>query len=211
MTIRSSHRLQSARSSTLNLVNIAVLIYFDALELELTGVLTVFRTAAKYTDMELNAYTVSRTRASVVGAAGLVMTPTYAFSAAPEPDALFVPGGSNMDRMLKDTPTREYLKAQGERVQFLCASSSGALLLGDAGLIAGQLVTTFPSLQETLWKYDPANVLAEAIVRNENGRIFSSRSSGAVLMALEVVGRCVSPEVAAQTAQHLGVEWSSLE
>ena len=192
-------------------VNIAVLIYFGALELELTGALTVFRTAAKYTDTELNAYTVSRTRASVVGASGLVMTPTYAFSAAPEPDALFVPGGSNLDRMLKDIPTREYLKAQGERVQYLCASSSGALLLGDAGLVAGQLVTTFPSLLETLWKYDPADVRSDAIVRNPNGRLFSSRSSGAALMALEVVGRCVSPEVAVQTAQHLGVEWSPLE
>ena len=192
-------------------VNIAVLIYFGALELELTGTLTVFRTAAKYTDTELNAYTVSRTRASVVGASGLVMTPTYAFSAAPEPDALFVPGGSSLDRMLKDAPTREYLKTQGERVQYLCASSSGALLLGDAGLVAGQFVTTFPSLQETLWKYDPADVRSDEIVRNPNGRLFSSRSSGAALMALEVVGRCVSPEVAAQTAQHLGVEWSPLE
>ena len=192
-------------------MNIAVLIYFDALELELTGVLTVFRTAAKYTDTELNAYTVSRTRASVVGASGLVMTPTYAFSAAPEPDALFVPGGSSVDRMLKDIPTREYLKTQGERVQYLCASSSGALLLGDAGLVTGQIVTTFPSLLETLWKYDPADVRSDAIVRNENGRLFSSRSSGAALMALEVVGRCVSLEVAAQTAEHLGVAWTPLE
>ena len=100
------------------------------------------------------------------------------------------------------------LKTQGERVQYLCASSSGALLLGDAGLVTGQIVTTFPSLLETLWKYDPADVRSDAIVRNENGRLFSSRSSGAALMALEVVGRCVSPEVAAQTAEHLGVDWS---
>jgi cyclohexyl-isocyanide hydratase len=189
-------------------VNIAVLIYHEVLELELGGVLTVFRTAARYTQQELNAYTVSRTRASVLGASGLVMTPTYAFSAAPEPDVLFVPGGSGVERLMRDKPTREYLETQGARVQHLCASTNGALLLGEAGLLTGQTVTTYPSLLETLWKYDPADVVETALVHNDSGRRFAGRSSGAGVLALEVLARGVSLETARQTAAHLGLDWS---
>ena len=202
---KSGFNSQRPRSCTLKRVNIAVLIYHEVLELELAGVLTVFRTAARYTDVELTAYTVSRTRASVLGAAGLVMTPTYAFSAAPEPDVLFVPGGSGVDRLLKDVPTREYLKAQGSKVAALCSITSGALLLGEAGLLTGQLVTSFPSLLETLWKYDPGDVLPDEIVRNPSGRHFAARSSGAARLALEVLSQQVSEGVAAETAAHLGL------
>ncbi len=187
-------------------MNIAVLIYHEVLELEPAGILTVFRTAARYSETELHAYTVSRTRASVLGASGLVMTPTYAFSAAPEPDALFVPGGGGVDRLVKDATTAQYLKTQATRVKNLCASTSGVLLLGEAGLLADQRVTTFPSLLETVWKFNPGDVLEQPIVKNESGRWFAARSHGAALLALEVVAAHVSEEAARETALHLGLD-----
>jgi transcriptional regulator GlxA family with amidase domain len=189
-------------------VNIAVLIYHEVLELELAGILTVFRTAARFTDLEVNAFTVSRTRASVLGASGLVMTPTYAFSAAPEPEVLFVPGGTGVDRLMRDKPTRDYLEMYGVNVRLLCSSTNGAFLLGEAGLLSGQVVTTFPSLLESIWKYDPAEVSEREVVVNESGRLFAGRSSGAAVLALHVVARGISEDVAGKTAAHLGIAWS---
>lgn len=189
-------------------MNIAALIYHEVLELELAGILTVFRTAARFTDLEVNAFTVSRTRASVLGASGLVMTPTYAFSAAPEPEVLFVPGGTGVERLMRDKPTRDYLETFGNRVQFLCASTNGALLLGEAGLLKAQIVTTFPSLLETIWKYDPADVAERDLIVNDSGRWFAARSNGACQLALAVVARAVSVEAARRTATHLGIQWS---
>ncbi len=187
-------------------MNVAVLVYQEVLEPEVGLVLGVFRTASRYTEREVNVYTVSKTRASVLGAGGLVMTPGYAFSAAPEPDALFVPGGGSTERIQKDPQTREYLRIQGERVAHLCTASSGALLLGEAGLLGGQLVTGFPALLETLWKYDPTDVLQAEYARNDNGRRFAARSGGMGVIALEVAAAALGADVARQTAQHLGLE-----
>jgi cyclohexyl-isocyanide hydratase len=187
-------------------VNIAVLIYHEVLELEVALALTAFRTAARYTDTEVSAYTVSKTRASVVGASGLVMTPSYAFSAAPDPDALVVPGGAITERIAKDPQTREYLRSQAERVPHLLTASSGALILGEAGLLGGQVVTGFPALLETLWKFDPGDVLEKDFARNPNGRNFAARSNGIGVLALEVIHARLGADVAANTAQHLGLE-----
>lgn len=91
-------------------MNIAVLIYHDVLDFEVSSAMTAFKTAARFTQNPLEIFTIHRTRASVLGSSGLVMTPSYAMSAAPEPDVLIVPGGAGIEKLFKDSISKNTSK-----------------------------------------------------------------------------------------------------
>ena len=183
-------------------MNIAVLIYHDVLDFEVSSAMTAFKTAARFTNSPLEIFSIHRTRASVLGASGLVMTPSYAMSAAPEPDVLIVPGGSGIEKLFKDSISKEYFKAQKKRVKHQILGTNAALLLGEYGLLEQQSVTAFPTLLETLWKYNPSEVLDSRSVTD--GSLRSISRSGAMLdVCLEIID--LEFGVAKQVQQHLGI------
>ena len=192
-------------------MRIAILAYHDVLELDLVGPHTVFRTASRYSleagGSELEVFTVARSRASIVGAGGLVMTPNFAFMGAPDPDVLVVPGGPGAEKAGKDAVTRSYLREQAARVQVLAGVSTGALTLGEAGLLEGLTVTTWPPRLEQLWGYNPADVTEQRVVKNDGGRYFAAEVSAGLDVALEIVSDVIGREVALKTASHLGLAW----
>jgi transcriptional regulator GlxA family with amidase domain len=132
------------------------------------------------------------------------MTPTFAFAGAPEPDILFVPGGLGAEKISKDLQTKDYLRAQATRVKYLVSISSGALLLGEANLMTDLDVTTTPALFETIWKYNPGNVLESRASKNPNGRWFAATGLAAIELALELVKLEFDNVLASKTSKNLG-------
>ena len=190
-------------------MQIAILVFHEVLELDLAGPHTVFRTASRYAveagHEELEVSTVARSRSSVLGAGGLVMTPNYAFMGAPAPDVLVVPGGPGAEKAGKDPATRAYLREHAPRVRSLVAVSTGAIALGEAGLLEGLTVTTWPPRLEGLWAYNPADVIAARVVRNDRLRLFAGEVSAGLDASLEAVAGLLGDGVAAKTAAHLGL------
>jgi cyclohexyl-isocyanide hydratase len=194
-------------------VRAAILLYHDVLELDAAGPNTVLRTAARYAPdgIEFDVFTVARSRASVVTAGGLVITPGYAYASAPEPDALLVPGGPGAVKAGRDPATRAYLRDLAGRLRFLASVSTGALALGEAGLLEGLSVTTWRPQLESLWAYGPAEVLEDRVVRNPGGRLFAGGPAAGLDLALEIVADALGQEVANRTAEHLGYPfWAPL-
>jgi transcriptional regulator GlxA family with amidase domain len=197
-------------------MNVGILIFHEVSEFEVAGIMGVFGAARAFLPVlevlegaepppnPLEVFTLSKTRASIRGAGGLVMTPTYAFAGAPEPDLLFVPGGLGAEKISKDVQTKEYLRAQAARVRFLVSISSGALLLGEAGLLTDLDVTTTPALLETIWKYNPGNVSEARAVKNPNGRWFASSGLSGIDLALELVMLEFDTEIAGKASKYLG-------
>jgi transcriptional regulator GlxA family with amidase domain len=182
-------------------MNIAVLIYHDVLDFEVSSAMTAFKTAARFTQNPLEIFTIHRTRASVLGSSGLVMTPSYAMSAAPEPDVLIVPGGAGIEKLFKDSISKEYFKAHKKRVKHMILGSNGALLFGEYGLLEQHTITAFPTLLETLWKFNPADVQETRNVTDGNLRSIS-RSGAMLEVCLEVID--LEFGVGQQVQQHLG-------
>ena len=197
-------------------MNVGVLIFHEVSEFEVAGIMGVFGTArallhvpevpegAEPLPNPLEVFTLSKTRASIRAAGGLVMTPTFAFAGAPEPDILFVPGGLGAEKISKDLQTKEYLRAQAARVPFLVSISGGALLLGEANLLTDLDVTTTPALSETIWRYNPGNVFQTRTSKNPNGRWFASSGLAALELALEIVTLEFGAEIAGKTGTNLG-------
>jgi transcriptional regulator GlxA family with amidase domain len=197
-------------------MNVGVLIFHEVSEFEVAGIMGVFGAARGFLPVPetlegaepppspLEVFTLSKTRASIRGAGGLVMTPTFAFAGAPEPDILVVPGGLGAEKISKDVQTKEYLRAQAARVRFLVSISSGALLLGEANLLTDLDVTTTPALAETIWKYNPGNVFETRASKNPNGRWFAASGLAGIELALELVELEFDTEIAGKTSKFLG-------
>lgn len=182
-------------------MNIAILIYHDVLDFEVSSAMTIFKTAARFTQTPLEVFTTHRTRASVLGASGLVMTPSYAISAAPTPDVLIIPGGAGIEKLVKDVITKEYLLAN-KNIQHLILGSNAAILLGEYGLLENRAVTVFPALLETIWKFNPSEVKAEPMV--QDGNFTSISRSGQMLGACLAVLQATLG-LADEVGGHLGL------
>jgi transcriptional regulator GlxA family with amidase domain len=202
-------------------MNVGVLIFHEVSEFEVAGIMGVFGSARTFLPVPealegaaqvaaepqpnpLEVFTLSKTRASIRGAGGLIMTPTYAFAGAPEPDILVVPGGLGAEKISKDVQTKEYLRAQAARVKFLVSISSGAMLLGEANLLTDLDVTTTPALAETIWKYNPGNVIGASASKNPNGLWFAASALAGIELALEIVTLEFGAEIAGKTSTNLG-------
>jgi cyclohexyl-isocyanide hydratase len=182
-------------------VNIAVLVYHDVLDFEVASAMTVFKTANRFLEPPLEVYTIHRTRASVLGASGLVMTPSYAMSGAPQPDVLVIPGGAGIEKLVRDAISAEFIKKS--QAKYTLLGSNGAILYGEYGLLENKSITVFPALSETVWKFNPAEVHTSPIA--QDGNLFSiSRSAAMQQACLSVLA--LEFGVANQVAVHLGLE-----
>jgi transcriptional regulator GlxA family with amidase domain len=182
-------------------VNIAVMIYHDVLDFEVSSAMTAFKTAKRFTEQPLEVYSIHRTRASVLGSSGLVMTPSYAMSGAPEPDVLVVCGGAGIEKLVRDPSSKDFI--QTKRPKYTILGSNAPILYGEYGLLEGRCITVFPALAETVWKFNPSEVLSEPITRD--AELFTiSRSAAMVKACLAVID--LEFGVAGQVAAHLGLE-----
>ncbi len=183
--------------------SVAVPVYAEVWDLELGAALTVFRLCGGVNA----AHTVARSRASVVGAGGLVTTPQLIFAALPEPAAVFVPGGPGAAKAARDPLLREFLRDQSARGVILAASGSGVLALGEAGVLRDRRVATSPELVDTVWGHDASDVQAGGWL--QDGPLVTARGGvGALHAALAVSAAVWGPDAARDAAQRLDVMWA---
>jgi cyclohexyl-isocyanide hydratase len=85
------------------------------------------------------------------------------FSATPNPDVVWVPGGAPdaLQSMLPhaDSPYFNYLRQAALRARWMCSVCEGALLLARAGLLAGHQATTHWAFTECLSKFEGVTVV----------------------------------------------------
>ena len=168
-------------------MNVAVLLYNDAADLDALGVYSVLGAAKPFLDEDaLSLYTVARSRMSVVTGGGLIVTPHWAFMSAPPPDVLVVPGG-NLEAVTKDRAVMAYLREHVPRVRLCLAVGTGAFLLGELGLVRDQDATTWAGATDKLRDYEPGRVLDAPLVKNDNGRWFAGGGAKGVAAALELL------------------------
>ncbi|UBV43751.1 DJ-1/PfpI family protein [Deinococcus taeanensis] len=176
---------------------VALPVYAGVSELELGVMVTVLRLCGG----EGCALTVNRSRASIVTAGGLVSTPHVLYAALPDPAALLVPGGPGAARAARDPLLRTFLAAHAHLP--LAASGSGALLPGEAGLLAGRSVGGPVELADTLWGFTPDEVRPGAVVTD--GLLCTAPGGlGAVHAALHVARHVWGEAAAQEAAERLG-------
>lgn len=133
----------------------------------------------------------------------VAVTPEFTFENSPPLDVLLVPGGPGQFAQLGNEALRTFLREKAEHATLVTSVCTGALLLGDAGLLEGKRATTHWLAYDALEGLG-ATPVAQRIVRD--GKVITAAGVSAgidlgLLLAAEIAG-----ETIAQAIQ-LGIEY----
>ncbi len=97
-----------------------------------------------------------------------------------------------------------WIKARGQESQHVVSICTGALLLGVAGLLDGQRVTThWAALDELAQTCPTAKVIRDERVVDSGRVITAAGVSAGIDLALYLVARCLGEDTARRTAQRM--------
>ena len=188
-------------------LNIGVLLYHEVSELESISTYSVLKTAELILDdaERLRVFTVAKARNSVQTSGGLTITPLYAFASVPDTQVLVVPGGSGVDKVMRDKTVMNYLASVGASQTILASVSSGALLIGKTGFLRDQIATTHPALLERLEDYEILRVSQDRLVKNERVWCAGAGLAG-VDLGLELIRHFFGEDLVTRVAERLAIE-----
>jgi transcriptional regulator GlxA family with amidase domain len=135
-------------------------------------------------------------------AGGLKLVPNFSVKNAPQPHVIVVPAQQS-------TPeTLDWLRATAPKTDVTMSVCTGAFQLARAGLLKGLPATTHHEFWDSFAKEFPDVKLERGVRFVDNGRIATAAGlTSGIDMALHVVQRYFSTEIAAATAKYM--EYSS--
>jgi len=140
----------------------------------------------------------------VVATGGLRVIPDAPIDACAPLHVLVVPGGRGTRSEIKNQRLLEWIADRGKAVETLTSVCTGAMLLGQAGLLDGRRATThwrsLPWMREAF----PTVTVEEKLHVVEDGHVLTSAGiSAGIDMALRVVARYHGDAIARATARHM--------
>jgi len=133
----------------------------------------------------------------------VAVTPEFTFESAPQLDVVLVPGGPGQLAQMGNENMRAFLRGQAEEAALVTSVCTGALILGDAGLLEGKRATTHWLAYDALEGLGATHV-AERIVRDGNVITAAGVSAGidlGLLLAAEIAGEAIAQAI------QLGIEY----
>jgi transcriptional regulator GlxA family with amidase domain len=180
-------------------------VLFDGVQsLDVTGPLEVFAGADLHTPGTYRLTTASLDGAPVRTSSGLTLVPDHALATAPAPHTLLVPGGRGTRHPAPGIVA--WLREHGPRAERLVSVCTGAVLLAEAGLLAGRRATTHWAYCDKLARDHPAIELDPDPIYIRDGHIATSAGvTSGIDLALALVEEDLGREVALAVARHLVV------
>lgn len=193
-------------------MNIAILIFDDAEELDFVGPWEVFTMAGNVIALQKreveppHVFTVSQNGGSVRCAKGLRVLADHSFIDAPKADILLVPGGMGTRREAENTAMLEWIRVQAEGARWVTSVCTGALLLTAAGPARDKVVTTHWGFVEQLRARGEAREVRADMRYVRDGNVLTAAGvSAGIDMALWLTGQIWSPDLARATQK--GMEY----
>jgi transcriptional regulator GlxA family with amidase domain len=135
--------------------------------------------------------------------AGMAIVVETPVDALPRPDVVLVPGAVDVRPVMKDDRVLAWLRAAHETTRWTTSVCTGALILGAAGLLAGQRATTHWLMVDRLASFGAMPVTERVVV---DGRVITAAGvSAGIDMALRLV-QLVAGDAVAQVVQ-LAIEY----
>jgi transcriptional regulator GlxA family with amidase domain len=140
----------------------------------------------------------------VTATGGLRVIPDHTFDTCPTLDLLMVPGGWGTRKEIANERLLAWIAERAKQVKTLASVCTGAMLLGQAGLLDGRRATTHWRSLKWMRESFPAVTVEEALHVVEDGSVLTSAGiSAGIDLALRVVMRYCGEEVARATARHM--------
>ena len=140
----------------------------------------------------------------VVATGGLRVIPDVTLETCPPLDILVVPGGWGTRKEIDNQRLLKWIAERAKQVETLTSVCTGAMLLGQAGLLDGRRATTHWRSLDRMRQSFPAVTVEDKLHVVEDGHVLTSAGiSAGIDMALRVVARCCGEAVGRATARHM--------
>jgi transcriptional regulator GlxA family with amidase domain len=147
---------------------------------------------------------IAETAEPVTATGGLRVIPDVTIDGCPPLDVLVVPGGWGTRHEIENERLIKWIAVLGRKVETLTSVCTGAMLLGQAGLLDGRQATTHWRSLTWMRESFPAVTVEEKLHVVEDGHVLTSAGiSAGIDMALRVVARYHGEAIARATARHM--------
>ena len=147
---------------------------------------------------------ISQSSQPVKTTGGMKVIPDVTFDHCPPLDILVVPGGWGTRREMNNQAMLSFVRTRAPEVETLASVCTGALILGNAGLLDGLCATTHWRALQTLQELFPkVTVDSKSRVVKAGKVITSAGISAGIDMALLVVAQHYGEGIARATARHM--------
>lgn len=186
-------------------VRVGVVVFDGAEELDVVGPYEVLTSWAARSSLHPEVVTFSRDGSGVVLAKGLRIVPDRSADEASDLHVLVHPGGPGARALVRDPDHLAWVRAVRRTTPLLTSVSTGALVLAAAGVLAGRPVTTHHRWVDELVDVDPSALVdTEARFVDDGDVVTAAGASAGIDMALHLVERLESAEIAHQVRRDLG-------
>lgn len=139
---------------------------------------------------------------------GLPITAQYLLADAPHADLVIVPGGVTA-AVESDDAVISWLRDRAKSARTMASVCTGALVLATAGLLDGRTATThWEDLDELRSRFPAVTVDPEPRYIDHGDIATSAGVSAGIDLALHLVARFESAELAAATARQMDYPWA---
>ena len=193
--------------------NLAIFL-FEAVEvLDFAGPYEVFSVAGLRTmpQKPFNVYTVAE-KSPVVARNGLTIIPDFLLDNCPPPDIFLVPGGGGTTpegepfgsrKEMHNPLVLKWVQQHAQSAELVLSVCTGALILGQAGLLENKKATTHFKALESLRAISPNIEVVENVRYVDNGNlILSAGVSAGIDMSYYVVSKLLGKATADEAARY---------
>lgn len=147
---------------------------------------------------------VAETIDPVVATGGLRVIPDATLETCPPLDILVVPGGWGTRAEMSNQRVLSWIAERARGIETLTSVCTGAMLLGQIGLLDGRRATTHWRSLEWMRQSFPSVTVEDKLHVVEDGQVLTSAGiSAGIDMALRVVARYCGEAVGRATARHM--------
>ena len=189
--------------------DVALLLFPQVEVLDFAGPFEVFSVADPGAEPRpFRVRTVAREAGPLDARGGLRITPEVAIGEVQRTDVLVVPGGPGVREALGDAETVAWVREMAASAEITLSVCTGALLLAEAGLLAGRRATTHHENLEELRSAAPDAEVVGGVRWVDAGSVVTAGGvSAGIAASLHVVGRLLDSEAAARTATYIEHPW----
>jgi transcriptional regulator GlxA family with amidase domain len=188
---------------------IGILLFDDVELLDFAGPISVFHRLRLGEDASppvalIRSVLLSENSASVICLGGLKLAADFSLEAAPPLQAVLIPGGHGVLKLLGNRRLLDWLVRQAQQLELVTSACTGALLLAAAGLLDGKRVTThWRALAELAASRPNVIVLNNKRVVQDGRVITAAGVSAGIELGLVIALHYYGLDAALQTAREI--------